>query len=1030
MARFTDSQLNKLKTDISLVRLILSQGYKLVKKGSSHEMNCPFHDDATPSLKVSESKNVFNCFGCGESGTVIDWIMKTQSVSFRHACEILMNDASMDLDEGNVVGRSSIPKLDSPLTAGADNNIILVEASNYYNDTLKQSTEALDYLKSRGLTHPELIDHFRLGFVNRTLGFRLPAKNRVEGKLIRAQLQDVGLLRVSGHEHFNGSIVVPIMDKYNKVYGMYGRKIRNNLRKGTPKHLYLPGEHKGVFNIAGLKLDMEVILCESIIDALTFWNHGFRNVTCSYGTGGFTDDIMQAFKANNIKRVLIAYDRDEAGSKAAKSLSKKLNAQNFDSYRILFPKGMDANEYALNVNSPQQALAKVIRTAQWLGNGVPPAIIDNTTKKQKVTSKAEPAKPAIPPSSNKTTEVSETYLAVKGESHYPLTANEPAPEPKARVMPDSAGDSELDDLSIEVDEHEVDIQIGTRTYRVRGMNKNMSYEQLKINLLVSCDSKYYIDVIDLYHAKARASYIKMASVELGMESSIIKKDLGKILMRLELLQEEQILAVHNKQETTLPTLTELEYQDAMELLKAPNLLDRITEDLTMSGIIGENTNKLTAYLGCVSRKLDKPLAIIIQSTSAAGKSTLMDAVIEMMPENEKVQYSAMTGQSLFYMGETSLKNKILAISEEEGAHNASYALKLLQSEGKITIASTGKDEASGNMETKEYSVQGPVMLFMTTTAIDIDEELMNRCLVLTVNESREQTQAIHNMQRESRTLDGLLRKQSKNKLITLHQNAMSLIKQVQIVNPYAQELTFISDKTRTRRDHMKYLSLIDTIALLHQHQREIKSITRGEETISYIEVEKSDIAMANKLAHEVLGRSLDELPPQSRNLLNEIHQLITANCKKEGIDQGDYYFTRKMVRDATNWGNTQLKVHLARLEDMEYLLIHKGGRGQSIVYELLYKGEGNNGKSFMLGLKNMDKYQYDAKQSGVNQNRSASSRAQVAPKSAGCRGKKNTLKANDINTSKQSSNKAPKNTRLGLKKTNHASHRNVISGAV
>ena len=323
MARFTEKQLNKLKTDISLVRLIQSQGYKLVKEGNSYSMNCPFHDDATPSLKISESKNVFNCFGCGESGTVIDWIMKTQSVSFRHACEILMNDAGMELDEGNVVKRSTTPKLESPLSAGADNNVILIQASNYYNDTLKQSTEALDYLKSRGLTHPELIDHFRLGFVNRTLGFRLPAKNRVEGKLIRAQLQDIGLLRASGHEHFNGSIVVPIMDKYNKVYGMYGRKIRNNLRKGTPKHLYLPGEHKGVFNTQGLKLDMEVILCESIIDALTFWNHGFRNVTCSYGTGGFTKDIMQAFKQNNIKRVLIAYDRDDAGNKAAKELSKK-----------------------------------------------------------------------------------------------------------------------------------------------------------------------------------------------------------------------------------------------------------------------------------------------------------------------------------------------------------------------------------------------------------------------------------------------------------------------------------------------------------------------------------------------------------------------------------------------------------------------------------------------------------------------------------------------------------------------------------
>ena len=84
----------------------------------------------------------------------------------------------------------------------------------------------------------------------------------------------------------------------------------------------------------------------------------------------------------------------------------------------------------------------------------------------------------------------------------------------------------------------------------------------------------------------------------------------------------------------------------------------------------------------------------------------MDAVLALMPEEERVQYSAMTGQSLFYMGETNLKHKILAIVEEEGAERASYALKLLQSEGELTIASTGKDPATGQLVTQEYRVEG------------------------------------------------------------------------------------------------------------------------------------------------------------------------------------------------------------------------------------------------------------------------------------------------------------------------------------
>ena len=181
---------------------------------------------------------------------------------------------------------------------------------------------------------------------------------------------------------------------------------------------------------------------------------------------------------------------------------------------------------------------------------------------------------------------------------------------------------------------------------------------------------------------------------------------------------------------------------------------RLLADFARSGIVGEETNKLVGYLAATSRKLDEPLAVIIQSSSAAGKSSLMEAVLSLMPSEERVQYSAMTGQSLFYMGETDLAHKILAIVEEEGAERASYALKLLQSEGELTIASTGKDPATGRLVTQEYRVVGPVMIFLTTTALEVDEELLNRCIVLTVDEGREQTRAIHERQRKARTLVG------------------------------------------------------------------------------------------------------------------------------------------------------------------------------------------------------------------------------------------------------------------------------------
>jgi DNA primase len=146
----------------------------------------------------------------------------------------------------------------------------------------------------------------------------------------------------------------------------------------------------------------------------------------------------------------------------------------------------------------------------------------------------------------------------------------------------------------------------------------------------------------------------------------------------------------------------------------------------------------------------------------------MDSVLAVVPEEDRVHYSAMTGQTLFYLGEQEIKHRILAIAEEEGVRQAAYALKVLQSQGELTIASTGKDPATGMLVTQQYRVEGPVMLFLTTTAIDVDEELVNRCLVLTINESREQTRAIQQRQRARRTLAGLIAQTESDATRKLH----------------------------------------------------------------------------------------------------------------------------------------------------------------------------------------------------------------------------------------------------------------------
>lgn len=775
MARFTDAELERLKTEMSLVRLVEAAGVGLKKHGKDWLGRCPFHDDKTPSLVVSPDTNLWHCLGaCQTGGSTIDWVMKTQGISFRHACELLQQDAGLAvISDAAQVKRSSTKKLSSPLAAAspsAGDQTLLRQVIDFYHDTLKQSPEALAYLDARGLNHPELIERFQLGYANRSLGYRLPDKTRKAGAEARGALQALGILRDSGHEHFNGSLVVPVINDHGHISDVYGRKIRDDLRPGTAYHLYLPGPHAGVWNEVGLAAaGGEIILCEALIDAMTFWVHGFRNVTASYGVSGFTTAHLATFKTHGVVRVLIAYDRDEAGNAAADKLADMLTAEGIACFRVLFPKGMDANDYALKMSPADKALGLALRRAEWMGNGQAPAL--TTARAESVPTVVAPPT-ANPAAKEKNEPAPITPLAAK-------ITTAPEPATTAADIPESRHASPLPSVPAPVDtqttEHETTITLGDRRYRVRGLNKNAGPEQLKINLLVSRNDALHIDSLDLYSAKARASYIKQASIELGLSEEAIKADLGRVLLKLEELQEQQ----RQQAETPLEQIPQLSTADetaALELLKSPELLARILADFAACGVVGEATNTLVGYLAGVSRKLDKPLAVIIQSSSAAGKSSLMDAVLAMMPTEERVQYSAMTGQSLFYMGETSLKHKILAIAEEEGAHSASYALKLLQSDGAVTIASTGKDATTGNLMTQEYRVEGPVMLFLTTTAIDIDEELLNRCLVLTVNESREQTAAIHARQRHGQTLAGLLADEARKALVNLHQNAQRLLK--------------------------------------------------------------------------------------------------------------------------------------------------------------------------------------------------------------------------------------------------------------
>ena len=297
------------------------------------------------------------------------------------------------------------------------------------------------------------------------------------------------------------------------------------------------------------------------------------------------------------------------------------------------------------------------------------------------------------------------------------------------------------------DSEQITFTFDDRQWRVRGLEKQLSCERLRVNLLVSRRELVHVDTLDLYVARQRHTFLKQAAAELYVEEATIKRDLGRVLLQLEARQELLIREQLGPRTAQVPVMSQAEHDEALQLLQDPQLIERILADYDACGLVGEETNKLVCYLACTSRLLPRPLSVLVQSSSAAGKTSLVEATLQLMPAEAQVRLSALTSQSLYYMGAGELQHKILAIAEEAGVAEASYALKLLQSEGKLSIACAGKDSDTGRQRTQHYEVEGPVAMLLTTTAEEPDDELANRCITVSVCEQVEQTATIHARQR-------------------------------------------------------------------------------------------------------------------------------------------------------------------------------------------------------------------------------------------------------------------------------------------
>jgi len=870
----------RIKKTIPLEIFLQREGIKLIPSGESKFMaNCPFHDDKNPSLSIDTVKQLWHCFGCNEGGDIFSFVMKKRGVDFKEALEYLSK--TFNIESKSVEKDVSIVDIS---TVDLSTRVkILNRLTEIYHKNLLESKEAQDYLESRNIGTPEIINTFKLGYSNGKL-LELLSKEQC---IALEKLGVITKLKDRYYETFKDCIIFPIIDSEGNTLEIYGRAINEEAKI---KHRYLKGKHEGVFNSKAFKVFEEIIITESIIDALSVYALGFKNVSSSFGIQGFTENHLKLMEENNTRRIVIAYDNDQAGKLASLKLQEKLKEAGFINTRILtLPQGIkDINEY-LTKGGTAEEFKKLLS-------------LEN--------------KPDILKEIEKIT-----------NDHRKLTEESNIIEDRQlKQLPD--GDYEF----IADEEGQPFI------YKIRGLKEDFTSSSLNVGIRVSLGSNFFYDTVNLYSARSRIVFAKTIASRFEVSYETILSHLETILDNIEKLREKQILSKAGIKEVEIPNE---EKEKGLKLLNSQNLIEEVRQDLTTLGYIGEDMNKVLVYIIATSRKMEEPLAGIIISRSSAGKSKLTETVRKLIPDDEVIALSSASDTALYYA--TDLSHKFVCMGESKGNENIEYPLRELISSKEITRMVTMKDEKTGQMKGIEIKTKGPIAYIETSTGMDnVNPENLNRCLILFVDESQNQTRRILEYQRFLQTPKGFLIKQRIPSIIEKHRIAQKLLKPALVINPYAELMGFPERRLEARRDQMKFIQVLNAVAFLNQYKRERHSLKDESNTYEYIEPTLEDYKTTYELLVKsgILSNTLSDIPKNARDLYEIIKEMVIEKSKGSKKPVKDILFTRKDVWKHSGWSSFQVRKYIEILLDYELIEIMGGGlRGQTHDYRIILEEE-------------------------------------------------------------------------------------------
>jgi len=862
-------EIPEIKRQLSIGQVLQHYG---LKPDKHDRLLCPFHPDKTPSLQVYPKTNTYCCFSSNCTAGTGDAIQFVQLMEKCSKHEALLKATAL-------CGAGSTPLSSPTITAASElftgtgdeleKQAILGKVFSYFKRALPLTRKALDYLQGRGLDWEQQAIGYNSG------GLHSDSKNHP----LVAGMEKYGLLKrrpAKGYQVWaRDCVIFPLRNKEHKAVSLYGRSITNDT---DLRHFYLSGR-EGLYPGYPKAGTTRLLLVESVIDAATLLQQHELSiqyeVLALYGTNGLTEEHLQAIVSlKQLEEIVFMLNGDDPGRAATRKHGRALHAllPDVKLTTVALPEGEDVNSLLQTHDDPRVLTELIGQRSEFLFS------IESSS--------TEPTVPDHPKSP--------TPAETKPAGARLITAN-----PELLVY-----DS------------------GELLITVLGGIKLTGLDRMKVTLKVEHKAQSRLPVrhhLDLYNHPHTEQLVNKLAESFDVPTQVATQTIALLTSELEGYRARRMEALQPRAEERV-VLSATDRQAAIQYLKQANLLERTGEDIGRSGIVGEETSRLIAWLVYSSRKLSVPLHLLFLGTSGSGKTYLQERVSELIPPEDKIEITQITENAFYYFRQDELRHRLLLIEDLDGAEASLYPLRELQSKRRISKTVTLKD-SKGNLKTITLVVEGPVSVSGCTTREKVYEDNANRCLLLYIDNGKEQDGRILDYQ--TRLAAGEINRENEQHIRRQLQNVQRVLVPVTVVNPYARYLQLPDQVFKPRRTMTLLLAFIEAITFYHQYQRPVKRDGQGH---PYIESTVADVEAALGLLKDVLFSKSDELTRASRNFLEGLKALLAQ--------QGKTSFEARPIRQQLRLAPTTLKRYLSELERYGYLKVNRSRRYGKYEYQI------------------------------------------------------------------------------------------------